>query len=922
MKHKLLRFVSLYKWIVLSGVLVASPFFSMFSASATNPSLWTEDDPTWEVNENDSPSNYTFSYMGGRCENRDFTYSTGPSWNGQYTDNTNNRCFVDTPFGQLSEEWYIPPFVEKAGLYRGPTPVLIAGQSNLYSWGRANGYWGVNLYKHENVAAKLKKYEGSVNGIKDAYYLDPSAPDDTLKDNNGNPATINDIRTSPNGRWAIADTQNGVFLRINLDTFEILPFGTSGFINSNSSLAISNDGRYAFSDSYAWGSRRDQFFDLSGCASNPNNSLNMVSGCIAKDMSQFFLAHNSQGGGNALFNSDSSQLSLTVLTNDQGEKRVTLTAPGQSNNKLDYLALGDSFSSGEGETSDSHYLAGTNVEGTSTTPSEKCHISDRSYPFILSQQMAVSSNEFKSVACSGAHSYDVTYDSTAQSYWGQDERLRSLTSPQLDVFQNVARQSYIPGRVGQIEFVKTHKPKVLTLTMGGNDLGFADTIKACIATACDDAHNANQKRQDGQNIYNLYDNLLGLYSQLHQASPATKIYAIGYPKFIKEGTACAVNVRLDDAEREFINQATTYANSVIEAAAKKAGVKYIDISDSLAGHELCAGSADQLAVNGITLGDDENIPYTNLKWIGHESFHPSPAGQRLMATAIHSQVSNLQDYDYCPNTTDSICPDTNASAPELPNYFNTGTAPTAIQTLAYFLGPIGERVVQKGVTTLNAFGEMFAPGSNIHVEVHSDPISLGDYTTDSNGQISTQFTIPSTVPAGYHTIHMIGTSISGQQIDLYQPLTVVGADPNDIDEDGIANANDPCPFIQPANTDQDQDGTDDACDGYIEPANATGALYRARNGNAANGEDPNQVYLERNVAVATKELGYFDYDPDNDGWAVVAHSDNAATNGTFVKKLSRTANLTSLSTTLRMDVRPWPYRHLMKSRKVTIGLLN
>lgn len=40
-----------------------------------------------------------------------------------------------------------------------------------------------------------------------------------------------------------------------------------------------------------------------------------------------------------------------------------------------------------------------------------------------------------------------------------------------------------PGIVAQIEFVKKYKPKVVTLTGGGNDVGFADVLGYCASGA-------------------------------------------------------------------------------------------------------------------------------------------------------------------------------------------------------------------------------------------------------------------------------------------------------------------------------------------------------------------------------------------------------------------------------------------------------
>lgn len=902
MKQKLFVMRKLIRYALFSSILVVSSLISIYKVAADSPSLWiTDQDPTWTIEQNNIDAN-AYNQQGS-CDSRQITYSTGPDWFGNYTDHTATDCFVDTPYGQLSGSWYIPPGNLKAGKYTGPQPILLSGEKDLYATGNAQ-YSGVYLFKYLDAGIKMRKHPESLNGYKDTYYLDPNiGPDLSLKDNANNLVAISsNVNISSNRNWLVATTQNGTFVRINLKTFNILPFGNSGFTSANSYLTISDDGRYVYSYSYAWGSFKNQLFDLSSCNDNPTNNLSIVSGCGSKDIGSYLSTHGSHGGSSARFSSDNTQLSMvTSLNNDPNPKLITLTAAGQTtaNNQFDYLALGDSFSSGEGEISDSHYLSGTNVEGNATMPTEKCHVSDRSYPFILAHVMGISNDKFKNIACSGATIDDIT--NTSDQYHGQDGRLPKPIDnnrTQLDAFQNEARQNFIPGRVSQIEFVKKYKPKILTISIGGNDLGFKNIINSCVSSDCSHASDDTQKRQDGINIESIFGKLVSLYNQLHSASPTTKIYVIGYPKFIKEHTACAVNVQLNDNEREFINQATEYLDSVIEKAAQKVGVAYINILDSLSGHELCSGALDQIAVNGITPGDDqpawEGTPILDQKMIGNESFHPAPAGQRLMANAILSVTNNnLLTYDNCPdideNTEVYVCPYSSASAPDLPAYFDTApTHPLEPQSLVKLLGD-GAKIAAKGAASpLNAFGEMFAPGSNVHIEIHSTPIDLGDYTVNNNGQVSAQITLPSTVPTGYHTIHMIGTSISGQQIDLYQPLTVVGPDSNDVDEDGIANANDPCPFINPSGVDQDQDGIDDACDGYIEPI-ATGDLYRARNGIAANGEDPNQLYLERNTTAATKELGYFDYDPDNDGWAIVAHSNDVTTNGSFVKMLMQDA---------------------------------
>ena len=99
----------------------------------------------------------------------------------------------------------------------------------------------------------------------------------------------------------------------------------------------------------------------------------------------------------------------------------------------------------------------------------------------------------------------------------------------------------------------------------------------------------------------------------------------------------------------------------------------------------------------------------------------------------------------------------------------------------------------------------------------------------------------------------------------------------DTDGDGIVNLVDNCPVDpNPEQADGDANGVGDAC----EPV--TG-LYRGRNGNPARGEDPVLIFIERNVELASQELGFSDYDPDGDGWSVVGRTTDATDGGPLAR---------------------------------------
>src|SRR6185295_14449068 len=72
-------------------------------------------------------------------------------------------------------------------------------------------------------------------------------------------------------------------------------------------------------------------------------------------------------------------------------------APGTSLVGIDYLALGDSFSSGEGA---QKYEIGTDES------ENLCHLSRVSFPYVIAQKLNFSN--FHSIACSGARSVNLS----------------------------------------------------------------------------------------------------------------------------------------------------------------------------------------------------------------------------------------------------------------------------------------------------------------------------------------------------------------------------------------------------------------------------------------------------------------------------------------------------------------------------------
>ncbi len=504
---------------------------------------------------------------------------------------------------------------------------------------------------------------------------------------------------------------------------------------------------------------------------------------------------------------------------------------------MDYLALGDSFSSGEGDGNGMvYYLPGTdgdgaNVEGYKTDivnypySAEKCHISSRSYPFLLAEQAELSRVfGFRSVACSGATISDVINTiaddaSTKGRYNGHYRQLGFIDNP--DVVKDIKSQAinnYTPARAAQLEFVTSYKPKVVTIGVGGNDLGFSEKLTACVTskfTTCEVA--SNTREQTAIEIETtVYNRLLTTYRDLKHASPLTQFYAIGYPQIFSANGSCDLNAQVDQTEREYAIFTVQYLNMIIKAAATQSGIPYIDIEHSLAATNLCSGK-DFPTVNGLTTGNDI------YGVIGSESYHPNEEGHKLIADYIlHEELQGMSITEFQPCSQDQLC--TYIGLPPRPAYFGGSRQFSGITpTLEQFIEGTGylKKIFLDAEKTFRVYltNKLFKPNSTVLVELHSSPVQLGSLPVSSDGMVTGEVTLPSSVMPGLHTVHIYAEQISGEVIDYYQPLFIATSE-KDMDGNDIEDDRQPCLFVPASGKDEDRDGIDDACDRVIWPRRA------------------------------------------------------------------------------------------------------
>jgi hypothetical protein len=219
-----------------------------------------------------------------------------------------------------------------------------------------------------------------------------------------------------------------------------------------------------------------------------------------------------------------------------------------------YVALGDSYSSGLGA-------------GDYDSDSGDCKRSAKAYAEQWAAANAPASFDF--TACSGAVTDDVLADQLGP--------LNDSTG-------------------------------LVSISIGGNDAGFADTMQACVLqgeSVC------LEKIEEAKTFINgtLPGKLDGVYNAVSEKSPSAKVVVMGYPRIYKLNGEC--NAGLSEASRAAINSASDTLNDVIAKRAADHGFTFGDVRDTFTGHEIC--SSDPW-LHSVT------VPVS-------ESYHPTAEGQ-------------------------------------------------------------------------------------------------------------------------------------------------------------------------------------------------------------------------------------------------------------------------------------------------------
>jgi lysophospholipase L1-like esterase len=218
-----------------------------------------------------------------------------------------------------------------------------------------------------------------------------------------------------------------------------------------------------------------------------------------------------------------------------------------------YVALGDSFT------------AGPLIPNQLINPLG-CLRSDRNYPHVLAP--ATGQPAFRDVSCSGADTDDMF---NAQGV------TPGPNPPQLDALDG--------------------NTQMVTLGIGGNDIGFSSIIENCATafpwqTPCRNRYTGGGNDEISARIAATAPRVATVLDAIRARSPQASIFVVGYPTILPDsGYGCWPSMPIGWNDVPYLRAKHQELNAMLAAQAAAHGATYVDVYTPSIGRDACRSSS-------------------------------------------------------------------------------------------------------------------------------------------------------------------------------------------------------------------------------------------------------------------------------------------------------------------------------------------
>jgi lysophospholipase L1-like esterase len=217
-----------------------------------------------------------------------------------------------------------------------------------------------------------------------------------------------------------------------------------------------------------------------------------------------------------------------------------------------YAALGDSYAAGP-------------LIPNPTLPLG-CLKSDRNYPHLAAPGIGLT---LRDATCSGAKTTD-------------------MTNP-----QNVEPDGPNPPQLNSVDSTTA----VVSLTIGGNDIGFSEVAQSCITVnpfshPCLDKYDSGGVDQLKARIEATAPKVAAVLAGIKARSPSARIYVVNYPAIFPEtGYGCWPQMPLGFQDVPYLRSTEQRLNAMLATQAAAAGATLVNWYGASIGHDACKGSS-------------------------------------------------------------------------------------------------------------------------------------------------------------------------------------------------------------------------------------------------------------------------------------------------------------------------------------------
>jgi len=159
--------------------------------------------------------------------------------------------------------------------------------------------------------------------------------------------------------------------------------------------------------------------------------------------------------------------------------------------------------------------------------------------------------------------------------------------------QNVEPDGPNPPQLNSVDSTTS----VVSLTIGGNDIGFSEVAQSCITVnpfshPCLDKYNSGGVDQLKARIEATAPKVAAVLAGIKSRAPSARIYVVNYPAIFPEtGYGCWPQMPLGFTDVPYLRSTEQRLNSMLATQAAAAGATLVNWYGASIGHDACKGSS-------------------------------------------------------------------------------------------------------------------------------------------------------------------------------------------------------------------------------------------------------------------------------------------------------------------------------------------